>query len=89
MHLRFCMQTASENKNTSGHPELVMHELGITYQVATPQSIGDQWWFWNCENIPEELPKFLSELKLDPMRCINSGIDENEAEKIGIIKNNS
>jgi len=41
------------------HAQVVMKELGITYQHSTPQSIGDQFWFWNCENIPEKLPDYI------------------------------
>ena len=49
------------------HAQEIMKELRITYQHATPQSMGDQWWFWNCENVPDELPEYLSELELNPM----------------------
>jgi hypothetical protein len=59
-----------------------MKKLGITYQHSTPQSIGDQWWFWNCENIPDPLPKHLSILKEDPMKCIGWGLSEEDAKKI-------
>lgn len=59
-----------------------MKRLGITYQHATPQSMGDQWWFWNCDNIPEEIPDHIEELNLDPMDCIGFGLSKEEAEKI-------
>lgn len=42
------------------HAQLCMKELGITYQLAVPQSINDTWWFFNCENVPAELPEYLS-----------------------------
>ena len=42
------------------HPQEVMKKLGITYTVAVPQSIVDMWRFWGCENVPENLPKFLN-----------------------------
>lgn len=64
------------------HPQNAMKLLGITYQHATPQSIGDQWWFWNCENIPNPLPTFLSELESDPMDCIGWGLDKETAKLI-------
>ena len=60
----------------SMHPQKAMKELGITYQHATHQSMGDQWWFWNCENLPESLPPFLTELKLDPMDSIGFGLTQ-------------
>ena len=59
-----------------------MKELGITYQHATPQSMGDQWWFWNCENVPDTLPEDLEDLNLDPMTCIGYGLSKEDAEKI-------
>lgn len=62
MHLRFSMYGCDEIK----HPQKVMEDLGITYKDATPQSIADQWWFWDCENVPAELPKYLTPLELDP-----------------------
>ena len=64
------------------HAQVVMRELGIKYQHSTPQSMGNQWWFWNCENTPEELPSFLSELGLDPMEQIGFGLSKEDAEKI-------
>ena len=66
----------------SMHPQKAMRELGISYQHATPQSMGEQWWFWNCDNIPDKLPPFLSELGLDPMDCVGSGLSKEDAEKI-------
>lgn len=84
-HLRYTCRHGTLNK----HPELVMKRLGIIYQYATPQSMGDQWWFWNCENIPTQLPEYLSELndvktnkQLNPMDQIGWGLSKEEAEKI-------
>ena len=74
--------TASMSCHESRHPQVVMKELCITYQHATPQSIGDQWWFWNCDNIPDSLPKYLYELIVDPMKCIGFGLSEETANAI-------
>lgn len=82
MHLKFCAMTAGINCGEERHPQIVMKELMITYQHATPQSIGDQWWFWNCENIPDNLPKFITELEIDPMQCIGFGLSKEAAEDI-------
>ncbi len=41
------------------HAQFCLKELGITYQLAVPQSMGDCWWFFNCENVPDELPEYL------------------------------
>lgn len=77
MHLRYDMYSAP-NK----HPQQVMEDLAITYQHATPQSIADQWWFWNCEGVTDTLPCFLSALDVDPMECIGWGINLETAEAI-------
>jgi hypothetical protein len=90
-HLRFCCVAAHYEKERisdadfklgSMHAQKAMKEMGITYQHATPQSMGDQWWFWNCENTPDELPLFLSILNLDPMGCIGWGLSQERAEAI-------
>ena len=80
-HLRLDLTGKSEC-NESRHPQEVMKDLGITYIHATPQSMGDQWWFWNCENIPEKLPEYIDELIADPMECIGYGLSEEDAKKI-------
>lgn len=81
MHLRFdCYGSCIAGENR--HPQIVMKELGITYQHATPQSIADQWWFWNCKNVPEKLPVYLTELDLDPMKCVGFGLSEKDAIEI-------
>ena len=93
MHLRYWCLSSLEDfhleklKAQSGHPQHVMEALGITYQHATPQSICDQWWFWNCENVPQELPNFLTELKADPMECIGFGLNEETAKKLKKVNN--
>ena len=71
-HLIYDLQTANENGEFR-HAQDVMTELGIEYQHATPQSISSEWWFWNCENIPEKLPPYLkiADLKLDLKQKLN------------------
>jgi hypothetical protein len=65
------------------HPQRMMNRLGNTYQHATPQSIGDQWWFWNCENIPNPLPEHFSILNCkDPFEMVGYGISEEIAKEI-------
>jgi hypothetical protein len=80
-HLRFCVYTAYVC-GVENHPQKVMKELGIKYQHATPQSISDQWWFWNCENIPKELPKYLEVADWNPMKKIGWGLSKKDAESI-------
>jgi len=81
-HLRFDILWAAYNNQEQKHPQEVMKELGITYQHATPQSLGDQWWFWNCENIPDPLPLYLEFIELNPMDCIGWGLSAEDATKI-------
>ena len=81
-HLKYSYMTAQLKCGEMRHAQKVMKDLGITYQHATPQSIGDQWWFWNCENIPEKLPEYLTELDANPMECIGFGLTKEDAEKI-------
>lgn len=78
MHLRYSYTYDPKQK----HAQEGMKDLGITYQHSTPQSMGDQWWFWNCENIPNELPEHITELDLDPMEQIGWGLSKEDAEKI-------
>lgn len=80
MHLRYCMYSA--DKHGGGHPQEVMKNLGISYQHATPQRMGDQWWFWNCKDLPEVLPEYLEKLEIDPMKTIGWGLDQTMAEAI-------
>lgn len=59
-HLMFSLLWSAYNDVRQYHPQKVMRDLGITYKNCTTKSIGDCWWFWHCENIPDELPPFLS-----------------------------
>ncbi len=81
MHLKFNYNGAWDSKDNR-HAQTVMKELGITYQHSTPQSLGDQFWFWNCKNIPEALPEYITELTANPMECIGYGLSKEDAEKI-------
>jgi len=82
MHLNYFLLTAGITCKINEHPQKQMEKLGITYQDATPQSLYDSWWFWNCENVPPELPEYLTELTIDPMLCIGHGLSKEDAEKI-------
>lgn len=80
-HLRYCMNSAFDAGETR-HPKAVMRELGISYQHAMPQFIFKQWWFWNCENIPDTLPPYLSEVKVCPFSAVGHGLSRSQAELI-------
>jgi hypothetical protein len=77
MHLRYEMP-----QSDCDHPQDIMRKLGITYQHATPKSIFDQWWFWNCENVPTPLPEGFSELCRDPHSAIGHGLSREQADWI-------
>ena len=62
------------------HPQQVMKDLGITYKHSTPQSMVDQWQFWNCSNIPDKLPEYIEELKVSPLDV--SGVSKELAIRI-------
>lgn len=82
-HLRFNYNATILQCGKCRHAQVVMRELGITYQHSTPQSISDQWWFWNCENIPEFLPEYITDLGInDPMEYVGFGLSKEWAEKI-------
>lgn len=72
------------------HPQEVMKSLGIHYIHATPQSMGDQWWFWCCDlhATPRsigtnKLPSFIEPIDLTPAsKYIGWGISEEIAKMI-------
>lgn len=80
-HLGFDMIGAF-GEGEKRHAQTVMKDLGITYMYAVPQSIGDMWQFWRCENIPADLPAYIYPLKADPMQCIGYGLTREMAERI-------
>ncbi len=57
--IRFCCMTAVLGSKEPRHPQLVMKELGILYHNSAPKSVWDQWWFFDCQRIPDPLPKYL------------------------------
>lgn len=81
MHLKYCLMTANMGGEMR-HAQEVLKELGVTYQHATPQSLYDSWWFWNCQNVPDKLPKYLTELTVKPHDAIGYGLDKQTADAI-------
>ena len=45
------------------HPQVAIQELGIKYQSFEPKAVFDCWYFYGCENVPDDLPPWL--LKTD------------------------
>jgi len=85
MNLRYRVWPSMKEEQLNmvrGNPQVVMKELGITYQLATSQSIADQWWFWNCENVPDPLPEYLKELNLTPREAIGHGLSKEDCLKL-------
>ncbi len=80
-HIVFCAQAASE-AGVNEHAQLVMRDLGVSWLMSTPQSIADQWWFWCCEGLPEPLPDYLRDLKIEPREAVGYGLTSADAERI-------
>lgn len=64
------------------HAQKVMRDHGITYDHAVPQSIADCWWFFNCKNVPDPIPSFLSPIKRKPTDLIGFGLSKETAERL-------
>lgn len=82
IHLRYCYRTAYVEYKINKHAQSQMSDLGIKYSHSTPQSMGEQFWFWNCENVPDELPKYLQVLNTNPLEAVGFGLSETEAREI-------
>ena len=64
------------------HAQEYMRKLGITCEHATPQSIADCWWFWNCKNVPDPLPAALRVLRIAPEEAVGYGLSKKMAEQL-------
>lgn len=62
IHLRYDVDSADDI--CTGHPQHVMADLGITYELAIPMSVASQWWFFACSGMPNPLPLWLTPLGL-------------------------
>lgn len=81
-HLRYDYMEAGLGCGENRHAQEVMEELGIKYQLSIPQSIGDQWWFFNCTNIPDELPSYITELTGKLEDKIGFGLSEADVQEL-------
>ena len=88
-HLHYNLDIALRDVGEMRHPQVVMDELGIKYQHATPQSLFDCWQFWNCENVPDELPDYLQEKNIDPLDFVGYGLNQEMADAISKFTKNS
>jgi hypothetical protein len=64
------------------HAQEYMRKIGITYEHATPQSIADCWWFWDCSNLPDPLPPALRILKITPSEAVGYGLNRADAVRL-------
>jgi hypothetical protein len=64
------------------HVQEVMKKLGITYTVAVQQCVPDMWQFWGCENISEDIPRFLKVVDYGNPRDKYSYLSNSQIDKI-------
>jgi len=64
------------------HAQEYMRSIGISYEHATPQTITDSWWFWNCSNVPDPLPPALRILKTTPSEAVGYGLSSFDAKRL-------
>lgn len=74
--------TAGFKLKDNRHACEVVRSLGITYQLSVGQSMCDSFEFWNCENVPENLPESLEVMDWNPMKRVGWGLSKEEAESI-------
>lgn len=67
----------------SEHARDTMTRLGISYFHAVPQSVGDCWWFFNCRNIPDDLPENVKVRDFgDLNKLVGFGLGEDDVRRI-------
>lgn len=81
-NLLFSLISAQIDCNETRHAQVVMRELGITYQHAVPQSVADCWNFFNCDGNLDNLPPYLTEMKSGPQSYVGHGLSQETADKL-------
>ena len=66
MNLSYSMTAATFQHNEKRHPQEVIKALGIEYEQAECFAIADHWVFYNCRNVPDELPAFITICRSKP-----------------------
>lgn len=80
--LRFSLYGAYD-AGEARHAQAVIKELGISYVFAIPQSIADQWWFLGCNNVPEALPAFITDMEIaEPHELVGYGMSIEMANEL-------
>ena len=85
LNIRYDMMTAHFISKETRHPQEVMEELGVSYKKAVPQTIMDQWWFFDCKGItvPEMMNyDFLALLREDPTFAVGHGLSEEDVKQL-------
>lgn len=59
INLRYDYFVATCN-GVNKHAQNAMKELGITYKSSIGRSMGNDYLFWDCENVPPVLPKYIT-----------------------------
>lgn len=69
---------------TGVHAQTLMKDLGITYRYAVPQSIADGWQFFNCKNLPTDLPSYIRVMPetIDYITRVGHGLSVDEANQL-------
>jgi hypothetical protein len=80
--LVYDLTTALFSNNEKRHAQEVMKELGINYQHAICIPMVDSWYFFNCTNLPEELPVFLKIKDVSPLNYVGHGLTKEKAEEL-------
>ena len=62
MNLKYCYLTAEANKETR-NAVVVMGFLGIKYRFSMQRARTHEWVFYNCTNVPDNLPPYLSKME--------------------------
>ncbi len=81
MHLEFSYKVAW-SVGEQRHAEQVMRDLGITWGRSTPQTMDEAWWFWNCENVPADLPPYVRKSETDPYEAVGCGFTYEMADEV-------
>jgi hypothetical protein len=57
-------------------------DLEMTFKLAVPQTMGDQTWYFGCENVPAELPEGYSILEGELEKFIGYGLSKEDVEML-------
>lgn len=68
---------AGENR----HAQEIMTSLGIVRTYDVPQSVSDCWMFFGCDNVPAELPSYISIMNVQDFDAlVGHGLNQEMAD---------